>query len=146
MDNPSEQAGGYASHDAGAYRIQTSRPECLYRHDISDEELVMLTNSSSDGFKDAMWASVGSTISALPSAAYYGYEYAMDTNHHLGALGFISISVFLMSVAVGACMFFVCKDKKTSSRILSDAIRARSPKTFEKPKSDALKPPFISHV
>ena len=106
----------------------------------------MLTNSSSDGFKDAMWASVGAAISASPSALYYGYKYVIDPSHHLGALGFINIAVFIASIAVGVCMYFVCKDKKTSAKILSDAIRERSPQKPEPPKQEEAKSIFVSRV
>lgn len=101
----------------------------------------MLVNSSSDGFKDAMWASVGAAISTSPSSLYYGYEYVVDPNHHLGALGFINIAVFIASVAVGICMFFVCKDKKSSAKILSEAIRARGSKPSDVPA--CLPPPCV---
>ena len=69
-----EKARPPSKNYEGQYKISTTKPDNLRRHDISDEELEMLSGESRDGLSEAFWAFVGVVLGALPSACQAFYR------------------------------------------------------------------------
>lgn len=64
----------------GTLPVQTSQPDVIKRHNISDEELSMLCEGRKDMVLEFLWISLGVFIGSIPSALSAMGSYADDKN------------------------------------------------------------------
>lgn len=124
MSEESKDRSGYTGLEPNTFQISTTRPDCLYRHDISDEELTMLMNSSRDSFTDAMWTSIGAFIGVAPSAISSISDYYKTET--MSVLSLFQILIFGISTALIIAFLCMCKNRPISAQALAEKIRART--------------------
>lgn len=88
--------------DSSEIPVETSFPDTIVRHNISDEELDVLTSSQSN---EAMWAFVGITTGALIPAVNTVYKafYASPPVPITG-IGLLQIGLFVLGASVAVAL------------------------------------------
>jgi len=115
------------ANGANNYQIQTSQPDIILRHDISDEELDMLCQSRSDMALELLLVSFGSALGTLPVAVPTLFK-AFTTG------GAVSITagpllqslIFIASMTCLTATAIVYARRANSSKSLRDSIRKRT--------------------
>ncbi|WP_170566290.1 hypothetical protein [Ruegeria atlantica] len=109
------------------YQIQTSQPEVIQRHDISDEELDMLCQSRSDMALEILLVALGSAVGTLPVAIPTLYSaFAVKGPINLTAGSLLQILIFFGSLTCLAATGVVYARRAKSSVSLRDSIRRRT--------------------
>jgi hypothetical protein len=107
--------------------IEYTRPDRLLRHDISDEELEMLSGARRDGMSEALWAMIGAAIASLPSAGEAIYKaYLAPQAMPLTEVHLLEIVVFVGAVAAAVSIAIFSSKRGQTSTGLVETIRARS--------------------
>lgn len=122
MDGGQPQIGGASG--AGGIPIKTSQPDSLLRHNISDEQLQMLSELRRDGLYQLGWASIGGIVGSLgPSAEALWKAFAASPAQPLTILGLLNIAILLMSITAAAISFPVARSRSQAAVDLVAQIR-----------------------
>ena len=113
---------------AGGYeiKISTTVPDKIVRHNISDEELDVLCDSSRDELWELRWAALGALLSALPAAMEGLYRYVTSPEGQMGPLTLFQVLIAFVSAAVWLVLTFIVPRKAARSSGKRDEIRART--------------------
>lgn len=122
------QAGSPSSHPT--YVLSTTHPEALGRHDISDEELEMVTQSPPDRLWEAMFTSAGVALgSSVPAITAVWSAYLRGlfgfAAKPLSAEDALQVVLFAAAVAVTVVCWHATKGRQSAVDKLKDDIRAR---------------------
>lgn len=109
------------------YRITRSQPDEIVRHDISDEELISLSDLRRGYLWEGMWVALGVFLGVAPTAvsvvadSYTGEEYLPI---EIGDL--IQIVICSCAILSFLILAYVLKDKTKNARDLLERIRTRT--------------------
>ena len=105
-------------------RFVVTRPDMIVRHEISDEELETLCDSSPSPEQQIFWTALGGLTGALPGAVSAVAAYSVDrstlTVDLLASL--VLAGIALAVTIVGA---YLGHKKGSKNKLLRDAIRKR---------------------
>ena len=109
----------------GTLPVQTSEPDFIQRHNISDEELEMLCEGKKDLVLEFLWIAIGIFIGSMPSAlvAMVDYNNADATKMPLDDL--IQIVLFWVAFVATIILAIVAIKRNNRSEVLQDKIRER---------------------
>jgi uncharacterized membrane protein YedE/YeeE len=98
----------------------------LLRHNISDEELEMLTQDTRDGLSEAFWAFTGAAIAVFPTAVDSLWKaFIVRPATPLDPLQLVNISIVVGTVVGAAILRIVWSRRSNRARALAANIRAR---------------------
>jgi hypothetical protein len=110
----------------GVFKISTTAPEEIRRHNISDEELELLSGCIQDGLSDAFWALVGGALAVSPSAiAALWNAYFKKPPDALGALHLMEILILVGTLTPAIAIRLVNRSRRERAKDLVTRIRAR---------------------
>jgi len=115
----------YATGGESRFEIETTQPERLLRHDISDEELEILANNGSDGLSQAIWAFFGATLGALLPAADALYQAYWVRTAALTVLGLLSVLILVVGLVLVVGGNVVSRNRGSTASSLVREIRSR---------------------
>jgi len=110
----------------GTLPVQTSEPDFIQRHNISDEELEMLCEGKKDLVLEFLWIAIGIFIGSLPSAVvamanYWKAEQAIK----MPLDDLIQIILFWVSLVATGILVVVSTKRSKRSIALQVSIRER---------------------
>lgn len=115
------------------YTVEVSRPKKIVRHDISDEELDILCRGATGHRLEALWVSLGASISSAPSAVpalvkkWRGVKSGEDIiPYSIPGVDLIHILIFVAGCVTAGYIFLVLGISDTSSEKLRLKIKARA--------------------
>lgn len=109
-----------------AFKISTTAPDELRRHNISDEELEMLTRDNRDGLSEAFWGLVGAAAAALPSAGESLWDaFAAKTPVALNPLHLIEVMIVVGGIVGAIIIKIVSRGRSNRVTELVTSIRGR---------------------
>lgn len=120
-----------SSTDSGI-TIDTTMPDRILRHNISDEELESLCAMSSSHLVEAMWVSLGTflgflptSISAINNAFFVASSNATDIANPMSGGDFIQVLFCMASFVLFVSVWLVVRGKKDNTTQLLEVIRQR---------------------
>lgn len=113
-------------------QILTTAPEHILRHNISNEELDMLTAARTDMSREIMLVAIGAAIGALPAAATGVSAYISAEIPTLPLAELIQLIVCVSGISLFVAMAVVRKDRVTSAKDLRNQIRERTLHSVDK--------------
>jgi hypothetical protein len=117
-----------SSTQSSPIRIQTSAPDTIIRHNISDEELGMLGGSKRDGLGEFTWAMVALATGAAPAAVdAFAKSYLSNKPSPLGALSLVQILMVVAGVVAAVLAFTLIVSRGKTAGNLVAQIRKRPP-------------------
>lgn len=120
-----KQSNISSERDSG-FNIRTTLPDELLRHNISDEELTMMSDSKRDNIWEGMWVAIGSTIGFLPSGVSILFAFSSDESYRMTGLELAQVILFFMSLISAGILVAISKNKLKDIRDLVTAIRERT--------------------
>lgn len=124
MSGGQPKVGGASG--AGGIPIKTSQPDSLLRHNISDEQLQMLSDLKRDGLYQLGWAAVGGVAgSVVPAIEAVWRSYAETPAHPLTVVGLLNIAVLLISLTAAGISFPVARSRAQAASDLVKQIRTQ---------------------
>lgn len=122
------EAGSFPTIPGGTpgIRVATTIPDELRRHNISDEELEMLTIESKDGLSEMFWGFAGAAAAALPSAAEAIWNAYIEKNAvPLNLLHLAEIIIVFVCIVGAALVRIVSGGRSKRVEKLTATIRSR---------------------
>jgi hypothetical protein len=98
----------------------------LVRHDISDEELDMLRDSSTTGFSETMWGLwgvAGGFLTTIIEKSYHAFFKVPPSP--LNLMDVMEFIIFSAALAAGFCLYFISYKKNKNGSDLLTSIRSR---------------------
>lgn len=106
---------------------EVTRPQTLLRHEISDEELTMLSSYNKDYLLEAIWGCIGAAVGFLiPTIEAIKKAYFSSQTGLIEFIDLVQIILFSVAVIIAGVIFFIRKNSNKSSTKLVDEIRNRS--------------------
>jgi hypothetical protein len=107
--------------------VTRTQPGSLLRHDISDEELTMLSQGKRDGWWELGWATFALAVGAAPSAGPALYSTFSGSLEPVSGSDMLQIIMFVVGLAFSILCFSVVRFRGGRANNLSEKIRARKP-------------------
>ena len=135
METTNSPNGGPRFHTEAAQqtKIIVSRPDEIVRHEISDEELQMLSDLRRDWTMEALWGFLGAAIGAAKgafSALFAAYGEAIAKPMPSGDL--FEVILFFVCVSLAGILLLVSQSRGSRAGDLVKTIRDRK-KTSDVP-------------
>jgi hypothetical protein len=111
---------------SSGYHIYTTRPDALKRHDISDEELDMLSDDQGRKASDVMIGAIGAAIGSVSGAVSYVNAYFKNIITQLSVGDFIQTIIFACALACVVVILFITNGAALKRKTLKDEIRNRA--------------------
>jgi hypothetical protein len=128
---PPASGGGLEATPAealGTFKIVTTRPSEIRRHDISDEELEMLADTKHDHLTECMWAAIGGAVSSFPGAFADVYAaYFVENAPGLSGFALFEVTIFVVSFTAAVCLTVIASVRGKKAGHLVERIKARGP-------------------
>lgn len=112
-------------HTVPGYAVHTTRPDFILRHDISDEELDVLTSETRTFMHDVIWGSLGAALGALVPAIS-AMANLQKKPSSFGNWELLECFVFVAAIAVCAIMCCTLWKEPNVSKVKAIEIRART--------------------
>jgi len=129
---PSASAAGGEAEDqptVTGYTVERTSPDQLLRHDISDEELGILSDMRRDHTWEGMWASLALATGAAPNAiAAIWQGYAATPSVPIGAVDLIQTIFFFVGLVLAGVLFLITRSRAKTAADLVTEIRGRTPR------------------
>ena len=117
-DRPADTAG------TGSIPIETTAPEKLLRHNISDEQLEMFRLGNRDTMAEAYWAFIGGALGDLiPMAEAIYQAYFAPQTTPMNRLDLFKVVFFFCCVVIALTIRKLSSHKGTSTDALVETIR-----------------------
>ena len=108
-------------------RIVTTKPSELRRHNISDEELEMLKQNSTDGMSEIFWGLAGAACAAAPSALETIWKaYIEKPNTPISVLHLVEIGIVLLGAGGAVLVKLLSRGRGVRLEKLITGIRSRT--------------------
>lgn len=130
-DEQTESVGAEenASISSVTYVVERTAPAQLLRHDISDEELGILSDMRRDHIWEGMWASMALAVGAAPNAIAALWNcYGKEPSAPLEIVDLIQIIFFFVGVVLAVVLSFITQSRAKKATDLVTEIRARPPR------------------
>jgi hypothetical protein len=106
--------------------VLTTIPNSVLRHNISDEELEMLSSSHTSGIENFMWAMVGASFGAVSAAFRNVYNaFFVDQPAPLSGGQLFEIILFIIPLFMAFGAAYVCHGRANGKNKLLIDIRSR---------------------
>ena len=131
MENNSSPGSGprFHSEPNRLYKISLSQPDEIVRHDISDEELQMLSDLKRNWMMEAFWGFLGAALGAAKggfSALFTAYGEGKASPMPTGDL--FEVILFFVCFALGGLLLVVSLSRSSRTGKLVNKIRDRKRK------------------
>jgi hypothetical protein len=134
---------GTDTSSIGPHTIETTMPDAILRHNISDEDLDMLCENKKDFVLEILWIAIGVLLGSLPTALTGMWAYKNSGN--LPVDGFIQIILFWLGLVVALVVGSIAMSRGKRAKNLQTIIRERSSKgeclESQSPQGTELKTP-----
>ncbi len=129
MEKNSSPGSGPHFDTKPGYNISLSQPDEIVRHDISDEELQMLSDLKRDWTMEAFWGFLGGAI-GVAKGAYSALltAYGGDTKNPMPSGDLFEVILFFVCFSLGVLLFIVTISRSSGAVNLVANIRDRKRK------------------
>lgn len=111
----------------GKLSIRTTLPDVLFRHNISDEQLTMLSEYKRDHLLEAKWAAAGGFFgSASPAISAIWDAYIAEPAIMMPAGDFVQVLIFFGALIAFGILQYAGRNKSRDVNTLVKAIRDRT--------------------
>jgi hypothetical protein len=111
------------------FTIETSFPDKVVRHNISDEQLTVLSSNKSDYMWEAMWASIGAFFGSIISTlTRINHAFWVDEKIPISFLGVVEIGLTSGAFILGIALIVFTHRRKSGPEQMAEEIRKRTRK------------------